>query len=160
IVGDFLKRHPQVRVELSCTGRVVDLIEERFDLGIRAGALTDSSLVARSLGVARWFLVATPAYLKRRGRPKAPEDLKTHDCLLFGAGPSGSTLRLEGGGRSVQMSLSPRMLVNDMDVLRAGATAGAGIGVLPAFQCVDDLRAKRFERVLRDWNVPSTPIHV
>ena len=160
IVGDFLKRYPEVRVELSCTGRVVDLIEERFDLGIRAGTLADSTLVARSLGVARWFLVATPAYLKRRGRPKSPEDLREHDCLLFGTGPASTGLRLESKGRSLHVTLAPRMLVNDMDVLRASAGVGIGIAVLPAFHCVEALRARKLERVLRDWDVPSTPIHV
>jgi DNA-binding transcriptional LysR family regulator len=160
IVSDFLKRYPEVRLEMSCTGRVVDLVEERFDLGIRAGALSDSSLVARSLGVVRWFLVATPAYLKKRGRPKTPDDLKEHDCLLFGSGPSAATLRLDSGDRSAEVALSPRMLVNDMELLRIAATAGIGIASLPAQMCVEDLRARKFERVLRDWNLPPVPIHV
>jgi DNA-binding transcriptional LysR family regulator len=160
IVGEFLRRYPEVRVELVCTGRVVDLVEERFDLGIRAGTLTDSTLVARSLGVTRWFLVATPAYLKKRGRPKSPDDLEKHDCLLFGSGASGSVLRLQSGERSVQLTLSPRMLVNDMDVLGEAAGTGIGIAVLPAFRCVEHLRTRKMERVLRDWNVPSTPMHV
>ena len=86
IVSDYLKRYPEVRLELFCTGRTVDLVEERFDLGIRAGTLADSTLIARSLGSVSWFLVATPAYLKKRGRPRSPDDLKKHDCLLFGAG--------------------------------------------------------------------------
>lgn len=160
IVGDFLRRYPEVHLELSCSGRIVDLIEERFDLGIRAGTLADSTLVARSLGVVRWFLVATPAYLKRRGRPKSPDDLKAHECLLFGTGPGGASVRLESKGESAQVALSPRMLVNDMDILRASATAGVGIAVLPGFQCIEDLRSRKFERVLRDWDIPSTPIHV
>src|SRR5262249_47401209 len=79
IVSDFLKRYPEVRIELVCTGRQVDLVEERFDLGIRAGVLADSSLIARSLGRVSWFLVATAGYLKRRGHPRSPDDLKHHD---------------------------------------------------------------------------------
>jgi DNA-binding transcriptional LysR family regulator len=160
IVGSYLERYPEVQVELSCTGRVADLVEERFDLGIRAGALSDSTLVAKSLGVARWFLVATPGYLKKRGRPKSPDDLKAHDCLLFGTGASGTHLRLESDGREAQITLSPRVLVDDLEILRASASAGVGIAVLPAFQCSEELRARRFERVLHDWDVPSTPIHV
>jgi DNA-binding transcriptional LysR family regulator len=160
IVGEYLKRYPEVSVELVCTGRIVDLVEERFDLGIRAGALADSTLVARSLGAVRWFFVATPAYLKRRGRPKSPDDLKGHDCLLFGAGAASLTLRLAKGEQSAQIALSARMLVNDMDVSRAAATAGVGIAVLPASQCVEELRARKLERVLRDWEVPATPVHV
>src|SRR5260221_6497207 len=86
IVSDYLKRYPDVRIDLFCTGRSVDLVEERFDLGIRAGALADSTLIARSLGMVKWFLVATPAYLKKHGRPQTPDDLKRHACLLFGVG--------------------------------------------------------------------------
>lgn len=160
IVRDFLKRYPEVRLELSFTGRVVNLIEERFDLGIRAGTLADSTLVARSLGAVKWFLVATPAYLKKRGRPRSPNELTAHDCMLFGAGPSGASLRLANGDQTVQVALAPRLLVGDADVLYAGATADLGIALLPAFRCVDDLSARRLERVLDDWAVPSTPIHV
>jgi len=161
IVSDYLKRYPEVRLDLFCTERRVDLIEERFDLGIRAGLLADSSLIARSLGHVTWFLVASPGYLKRRGRPKSPDDLKPHDCLLFGPMSSGGAgVVLENGGTSTALTLSPRLLVGDMDVLRGAALAGLGIALLPAFECVDDLRAHRLERVLRDWNAPPTPVHV
>src|SRR5712692_10384996 len=108
IVADYLERYPEVRLDLFCTAREVDLVEERFDLGIRVGTLADSTLIARSLGSVRWFLVATPAYLKRRGRPRSPDDLKKHDYLFFGAGPGGAVLRLENGDQSVQLALTPR----------------------------------------------------
>jgi DNA-binding transcriptional LysR family regulator len=160
IVSDFLERYPEVRVELLCTGRSVDLVEERFDLGIRAGMLADSTLIARSLGTVRWFLVASPAYLKKHGRPRSPEDLKEHDCLFFGAGPESVNLRLEDGDRSAQVTLSARLVVSDMDILHAVVIAGLGIGLLAAFHCAEELRARRLERVLRDWNAPATPVHV
>jgi DNA-binding transcriptional LysR family regulator len=160
IVSDFLKRYPEVRIEMHCTGRVVDLIEERFDLGVRAGPLSDSTLIARNLGTAKWFLVATPAYLRKRGRPKSPEELSAHDSLLFATGTGGPAVRLENGDRSVQVPVKPRLLVGDLDVLDTAATAGLGIALLPAFHCVEALRARRLERVLREWNAPPTPIHV
>src|SRR6267142_2544780 len=160
IVSDYLKRYREVRLDLFCTARAVDLVEERFDLGIRAGTLADSTLIARSLGTVRWFLVAAPAYLKRRGRPRSPGDLKEHDCMLFGAGLSSAGLRLENGDRSVQVALSTRLLVSDIDVLQAAVTADLGIGLLPAFRCVEELRARRLERVLREWSTPPTPVHV
>jgi len=160
IVSDYLRRYPEVRVDLFCTSRAVDLVEERFDVGIRAGALPDSTLIARSLGQVQWFLVATPAYLKRRGRPRSPEDLKQHDCLLFGVGLDGAGVRLESAERSVQVAISARLVVTDMDVLHAVTTAGLGIALLPAFLCVEELRTGRLERVLADWNAPSTPVHV
>ena len=159
IVADFLKRYPEVQLELLCTGRNVDLIEERFDLGIRAGVLADSSLVARSLGSVTWYLVATGGYLKRRRRPRAPEDLADHDCLFFGAGSTTVELRLASGERSVDVAVPAHLLVSDMDIVHAAASAGLGIALLPAFRCVDDLRAHRFERVLGAWSAPATPVH-
>jgi DNA-binding transcriptional LysR family regulator len=159
IVSNFLKRYPEVTLELFCTGRAVDLVEERFDVGIRAGTLADSSLIARSLGRVSWFLVATPAYLKKRGRPKAPDDLKNHDCLLFGSGSTTVTLRFENDGSAAHVAVPARLLVSDMDVVHAAATSGLGIALLPAYQCIDDLREKKLERVLRDWAAPSTPVH-
>ncbi len=160
IVTDFLRRYPEVSIELVSTTRRVDLIEERFDVALRAGTLADSTLISRSLGRLAWFLVATPAYLKKRGRPRAPADLKRHDCLLFGAAGMADGLRLERGDSFEQVPLSGRLQVTEVDILHAGVTAGLGIAVLPAYLCVDDLRAGRLERVLRDWSLPPTPFQV
>src|SRR5262249_49713294 len=102
ILADYLRRYPEVRVEIFSTGRTVDLVEERFDLAIRAGALSDSSLIARSLGNVSWYLVGAPNYLKKRGRPRALDELKAHDCITFGAASSeagGGSLRLHRGGK-------------------------------------------------------------
>jgi DNA-binding transcriptional LysR family regulator len=158
IVSDYLARYREVQLEFFATTRRVDLVEERFDLGIRAGALADSTLIARSLGAAAWFLVATPSYLKKRGRPRSPDALKRHGCLLFGT--TSSPLRLERGDEHAQVSLASRLLSNDSDVLYAAATAGVGIALLPAFRCVEELRARRFERVLPGWTAPATPVHI
>jgi DNA-binding transcriptional LysR family regulator len=160
ILNDYLRRYPEVRIEVFSTGRTVDLIEERFDLAIRAGALSDSTLVARSLGKVRWFLVGTPAYLKKQGRPRSIEELKGHDCIIFGTPSGGAALRLESGGKSTRVEPPARLLVNDFDLVHAAARAGLGLALLPAYLCLDDIRAKRLERVLRDWEAPSTPIHV
>jgi DNA-binding transcriptional LysR family regulator len=108
----------------------------------------------------RWFLVATPAYLRKRGRPRSPEDLEQRDCLLFGAGSSAGRVQLEKGDRTVTVAPPVRLLVSDMDVLEAAAVAGLGIALLPAFRCVEALRARRLECVLRDWNAPSIPMQV
>ena len=158
IVSDYLGRYREVQLEFFATTRRVDLVEERFDVGIRAGTLADSTLIARSLGTAAWFLVATPAYLKKRGRPKSPDDLKRHGCLLFGT--ASGTLRLERGDEHAQVNLAPRLLANDSDALHAAATGGVGIALLPAFRCVEELRARRLERVLPGWTAPATPVHI
>jgi DNA-binding transcriptional LysR family regulator len=160
IVADYMTRNPEVQIELLVTGRNVDLVEERFDVGLRAGALADSSLVARKLGSVTWFLVAAPAYLKKHRRPRAPDDLKQHDCLLFGAGSTSVTVRLDRGDQSAQVAIAARLRVSDFDILGAAALAGLGIALVPAFQCIEGLRAHRLERVLPDWAAPSTPMHV
>jgi DNA-binding transcriptional LysR family regulator len=160
IVADFLKRYPEIRLELLCTTRAVDLVEESFDVAIRAGALADSTLIARTLGNAPWHLVATTGYLKKHGRPRSPEDLKKHDCLLFGGGRNPVELRLENGDVSVQLALFARMIVSDMAILQAVANAGLGIAILPAMRSVQELSTGRLKRVLPEWNPPSTPVHV
>jgi DNA-binding transcriptional LysR family regulator len=159
IVRDYLMRYPEVRLELVTTTRNVDLVEERFDVGIRAGRLPDSSLIAKSLGLAGWFLVATPAYLKRRGRPRAPADLAKHDVVHF-LGSERITLHLQRGGERTDVEVAPRLVVSELDMLHAVVLGDLGIALLPAYQCVDDVRAKRLERVLREWEAPPTPIHL
>lgn len=160
IVGDYLVRYPEVRVELFCTARAVNLVEERFDVGIRAGALADSTLIAKSLCSVKWFLVATPEYLKKRGRPRVPDELRNHDCLLFGEGMEGAGIRLARSGRASHVAVPARFMVSDMDVLYDVAAAGLGIALLPEFRCVAALRAGRLTRVLSDWSAPSTGVHV
>jgi DNA-binding transcriptional LysR family regulator len=160
ILNDYIRRYPEVRIELFCTGRSVDLIEERFDLALRAGPLGDSTLVARRLGTVRWFLVATPAYLKKRGRPQSIDDLKQHDFLTFGTPPGTATVRLQRDGKTGQVELPARLIVNDFDLVHAAAVAGLGLALLPAYLCVNQIRKKQLEAVLRDWETPPVPIHV
>jgi len=160
IVRDYLRRYPDVRVELLATARAVDLVEERFDVGIRAGRLPDSSLIARSLGEVGWLLVATRAYLDRRGRPRSPDDLASHDLLYFGAGSDRVTLHLERGDDRATIAVLPRLVTGELEALHAAATGGVGIALLPAYHCARDVRAKKLDRVLRDWEPPRTPIHI
>lgn len=160
IVRDYLKRYPEVRVELFTTTRTVDLVEERFDLAVRVGRLPDSSLIAKSLGEVAWFLAATPGYLKRSGRPRSPPELTKHDMLHFGSGSDRVTLQLQRGEEHAEVELLPRLLTTEIDVLHTAAVGGIGLALMPAFQCIEDLRARRLERVLREWEAPRTPVHV
>lgn len=155
ILADYLVHHPEVRLELFSTGRMVDLIEERFDVGIRTGRLVDSSLVAKRLGTIEWILVATPRYLKKRGRPKSPAELAQHDCLLFGSTNTVTLVHEEGSTHT--LSPTPKLLVTDMDVLLAAANEGLGIAIIPALMCGTPMRG--LERVLPSWSPPPTPLH-
>lgn len=158
VITSFLAEHPGVQVEILCADRIVSLIDESFDVAIRAGALPDSALVARSLGVIPFVLAASPRYLRRRGRPRAPADLLGHACLLFGATPT-RTWQLARGAERVELEPPLTLRANDLDILHGAAVGGSGVAILPAFRCADDFRAKRLERVLPEWSPPAQPVH-
>lgn len=159
IVAEYLIMYPQVQVELACTDRMVDLVEEGIDIGIRAGRLADSTLIARSLGTGRRLVVAGPAYLEHHGDPKTPEDLRAHQCISFGARGEGRSWTLQSGNRTLDVPVFSRLVVNDLEILKDAALAGVGVAMLPAYQCVGDLRAGRLRRVLPEWSSPETPAH-
>ncbi|MDB4968823.1 MAG: Transcriptional regulator, LysR family [Myxococcales bacterium] len=159
IVAEFSKRYPEVQVEIVATDRQVDLVEEGFDLAIRAGALADSTLIARPLGQVRRLLVASPAYLKKSGQPKAPADLEKHACLVFAAAPSPARWTLRRDGKSVKVSTPARLVVNDFELLREAARSGLGIATLPEYLCKEDFARGRLRAVLPAWCTEETPIH-
>lgn len=157
IVAEFLRRWPEVEVELVCTDRVVDLVEEGFDVAIRAGKLPDSSLIARRIGSLPRLLVASPSYLRRRRPPRQPADLASHECVSFGTRRSPWLLQSEGA--SIEVPIVSRLLVNDYDLLRQAIVTGLGIGLVPEPDCVEQLADGRLKRVLPAWSGVETPIH-
>ncbi|WNG51399.1 LysR family transcriptional regulator [Archangium minus] len=159
IVAEFLKRYPEVQLEMVCTDRSVDLVEEGFDLAVRAGRLADSSLVARRLGSLERIVMAAPSYIKERGTPKSPKDLEKHDCLLFGAGQVGNIWTLHSGNKSVEVSVRARLVVNEPDMLGSVTLAGAGVTLLPTLPHAADLNAGRLQRLLPDWTSSGAPVH-
>lgn len=158
LVGEFLERNPEVQIELLCTDRVVDLVEEGFDLAIRAGRLPDSSLIARRLGELPRYVVASPRYLKGRKRPRSPQDLLVHTCLTFGS--PNVTWKLVSEQQEVEVKLEGRLAVNDHEVLREATLAGAGIALLPDRDCIKAIRDGKLVRLLPAWTSEETPIHV
>ena len=158
LLGTFLLQYPEVNVELVCTDRVVNLIEEGFDVGIRAGPLMDSSLVSRQLGHLSSYLVASQAYLQKHGEPKRPQDLAGHSIMLFGAGSPRLGWRLSNGNKTINFSAEARLVVNDQEMLYEAAVAGLGICMLPTFRCADGLHAEQLQRVLPEWDSKDTPL--
>ena len=158
IVAEFLERYPDVQVELMCTDRAVDLIEEGFDLAIRAGKLEDSTLVARNLGALKRVLVAAPDYCKRHGTPKEPADLATHACITFGAGVAPNLWTLYDGDRPIEVRVTSRLVVNDFDMMGDAARAALGIAYMPEYVCAHDLAAGRLRHVLPRWCSAEAPV--
>jgi DNA-binding transcriptional LysR family regulator len=119
--SDFLTRNADVQLEVLCTDRPVHLVEESFDIAIHAGNLADSTLVARNLGEFQFVMVASPRYLKHRGRPRTPEELTEHRCLLFNVGSAPRVWRLAQGEREREIAIDPVLSVNDLDILHNAA---------------------------------------
>ena len=158
-IDEYLLRHPQVRVEAEFTGRVVDLVHEGFDLAIRVGPLPDSSLAARSLGRLDYVPVAAPDYLRRRGTPRSPEELRHHELLVFSAGASGTGWRFSRGGDEVRVTAAARLRVNNSFAVRDAALRGLGIAVLPRWLAAEAIATGRLAAVLPRWSLPSAPVH-
>jgi len=152
---DLLQRCPELTVDLTLNDRLVDLVEEGYDLAVRIGRLPDSSLIARRLAPSRNLLCAAPAYLEQNGAPARPRDLKRHACLFYSYQAESEAWRLAGPEGTERVSLGGRFRVNNGDSLRQVTLAGLGIAQLPTFIVGDDLRAGRLLRVLPDWEAAA-----
>src|SRR5512144_1676279 len=138
VVTRYTARYPAVSVELSLTGRVVDLVAEGFDVALRVGArLQDSSLVARRAAPIVVRLYASPLYLARRGTPRAEEDLDAHDWIAFRAGPDRLRAPVLGG----ETGRKARIACDDLLFVRDAVRAGAGVAFLPTFIAEPDVLA-------------------
>jgi len=150
----FLRAHPEVRIELDLSDRLVPLAQEGFDLAIRHSPAPPETHVAWTLCATRSLLVATGAYLRRRGTPAVPADLAGHDCLHYlrsGETPAWQLAPLEGSGQKVTVPVSGCFAANNSEALREAALAGLGIALLPDFSAQAALRAGKLVPVLPQW---------
>ena len=156
----YLAEHPGVRFDVSLSDRVVDLVEEGFDLGIRIGALGSANLIARKLGETRVIACASPAYLKKHGTPRVPEDLAAHNCVTYSYIPDSHLWRFRdpsGAERAVQVR--GNLHANNGDLLTDAAVRGIGIVYEPEFIVSEALAAKKLVRVLAEYERPALGIH-
>lgn len=157
IIVDYLLKYPDVRLELTLSDRLVDLVEDGFDVVVRVGVLADSALVARPLAPYRLILCAAPTYLKRHGTPRVPKDLARHNCLAFERWGTADEWRFESGDA---VACKGNLRTNSGEALRVAAREGLGIIRQPEVLLADDLRAGRLTRVLRDYMPPARPMHL
>jgi DNA-binding transcriptional LysR family regulator len=162
LVNAFLAAHPGLRVELELNDRNVDLLEDGIDVALRIGRLDDSSLVRRQVGVVRRLTLASPAYLDRRGAPRRPRDLATHDVVLVPGRDGLMEWRFHAGGakRAALVRLAPRLVVNENDAMLNAVRAGHGIGRALSYQVADDIAAGRLVRILRQHEPPPLPVQL
>jgi DNA-binding transcriptional LysR family regulator len=153
IIRRFTRLHPRMKVELNLTSRDVDLVSNRIDLAIRLGPLDDSELIATKLFRVRSVVVASPAYLQRRGAPMEPSDLRDHDCLLMTNVTVNSQwyFRRDAGSAAAAVSVAGVLSADDAGVLYQAVLDGQGIGLLPNWLVDGDLRNRRLIAVLSAW---------
>jgi len=161
ILARFMRKYPGIRIELLLTSRFVDLVAEGIDIAVRAGRLPDSCLVGRRLGAAESTLLASPAYLKRRGRPRSVEDLAAHDWVLVRATGGRASLTLTGpDGQDRTFEVEGKLVADNMSFCRAAAESGIGIALLPIPVAADALDGGRLEQVLPGWSYGGASLSV
>ncbi|MBO6520133.1 MAG: LysR family transcriptional regulator [Rhodospirillales bacterium] len=157
LIPNMLEKYPNLQVQLTMTDSIVNLVEEGFDVSIRIGTLTDSSLIARKLGTAHRVLVASPDYLKRRGTPTCPNDLKEHECLKLSIPTSLNKWEfiMDDGPSTVEVS--GRFEADNAIALHEAALAGLGLFRAATFVVGDDIKAGRLVPVLQKFEISGDP---
>ncbi|MGN1285883.1 MAG: LysR family transcriptional regulator [Bradyrhizobium sp.] len=160
VVSAYLKRYPDVEVDLRLSDRRINLVEDGVDLAVRLGHLPDSTLVARHVGQMRRVVVASHGYLKLRGEPKRPADLTSHDTIQFGAMTATPDWRFMEDGQEIRITPTPRFTSNSSDAAIQYAEQDGGLTRVMAYQAAESLKAKRLRIVLAAFEQPPVPIHV
>ncbi|WP_020656486.1 LysR family transcriptional regulator [Massilia niastensis] len=161
ILPRFIAAHPQVRIEMQVTNRVVDLVQEGVDVALRVRFNLDDSgsLVVKHLGLTSFVLVASPGLLERSGRPESPEDLRQVPTVAMSAVDGRASWPLLGpGGGDFELQHRPVCTVDDLLMLKLAALQGAGMTVLPDYMCIDELRQGLLVPVLPGWAPPAIKV--
>ncbi len=157
----FQARYPAVRIVMSVTDRIVDIVGEGLDVAIRVGQLDDSSLMARKVDEARRLACASPAYLERAGRPNRPEELCDHACLTFRKHPGSNPWRFRRGEEKIEVRATGPFFTDDGETLVAAACAGLGLVLVPEWLVGPEISDGRLVEVLSDHPADPavTPLH-
>lgn len=153
------ERHPRLEIDASFSDRIVDVLGERFDAAIRIGTLPDSNLIARRVSSIRALVLASPAYLDRKGRPRTPADLADHDCLIY-SGSASRDWTFQVGRKLVAVRPKGRLSSDNGEVLVRWAAAGMGIVNVPSFLAGSELEDGRLESVLAENAAPEYGVYV
>ncbi len=161
VIGEFMARYPDLRLDVELSDRAVDLVEEGFDLAVRIGAIGSQNLVGRRIGGSRLVCCAAPGYVAQHGRPQVPQDLVNHVCLTYEYASSRNGWRfVQGDGAEVMVRIAGPLHANNGRFLEAMAVAGLGIIYEPDFIVGPDLRAGRLVRLLEGQEPPPAAIYV
>lgn len=149
--GLFREQHPQVAMDVTLSDRVVDLVEEGYDLAIRIAALETSSLVSRRLTTTRMTLCASPEYLRRHGTPRHPSELSSHQVIAYSYLATRDDWHFDGPEGRVVVTTRPWMRTNNGETCRAAALAHQGVILQPSFLVGEELRRGELVEVLKGY---------
>lgn len=160
VLFDYLEKYPEVSLDLDKSHHRVDLVADGFDLAVRAGSLPDSSLVAHRLHSSGSRLVASAAYLAKRGTPQSLTDLRDHDCVILGNSSASATWLLNGSRGLERVNVSGRFAVNGFISAVEGVRRGLGIGLLSGYLIEGDLKSGDLIEVLPDLAPPPVDLWI
>jgi DNA-binding transcriptional LysR family regulator len=160
LILEYLRRHPQVHVDLVTEGKLIDVVDSGFDLGIRTAELVPTDMIAVPLGPARRFaVVAAPAYLAKNAPPRIPSDLLGHPCIRIRL-PNGARYRWQFAqeGETIHVDVAGPVTLDEPHLARMAVLDGIGIGFFMESSVRDDIAAGRLIRLLEDWTPPGEPL--
>jgi DNA-binding transcriptional LysR family regulator len=157
--GRFREKHPQVTLDVTLADRVVDLVEEGYDLAVRIAALESSSLVSRRLATTRMTVCATPRYLKKHGKPRHPRDLIQHQVIAYSYLATKDEWHFTGPQGEVSVQTRPWMHTNNGETCKAAALAHQGVILQPRFVVVDELTSGQLVELLPDYRAADIGIY-
>jgi DNA-binding transcriptional LysR family regulator len=155
----FLERHPALRIDLSINDQRQDLVADGVDVALRLGVLSDSSAVARKIGEAPRVVVASPAYLQRRGRPRDPADLAAHVVIVGPGGTSLNAWTFLRDGRRLSVRVEGRLTTPANEGAVAGAVAGLGVTLTSTWGCRAEIERGDLVPLLEDWEMDPVEAH-
>lgn len=159
IAAEFLTAFPHVKIDFLADDRPLDLVEAAVDIAFLMGALEDSPHFTKRVGGYDRILAASPAFLDAHGRPASPEDLEEKPCVVFTTAPTPDGWTLLNGARKTEVTVSGPMRANSGGIVHEAMLRGVGIGFVPAFLILDDLKNGRLEHVLPQWRGGSIDVH-
>lgn len=159
VVVAYLEQNPGMSVQVIVGERDLNLIDERIDVAIRVGSLSDSSLVVRKLAQMDGWMLASPEYLDRHGAPAHPRELARHSNLVYKHHQEAITLPFSNGREQFDVTLPSRCAANSVELVRQATLGGLGVGFLPPMLVHDDVAAGRLVRLLPDWTTVSLPMY-
>jgi DNA-binding transcriptional LysR family regulator len=151
VIAEFVALHPEAAVSVTATGRMVDLVEEGFDLAIRINPIPNSSLIIRRLASYSFVVCGAPDYFTSRGRPERPADLVHHNCMNYSDAPWGAEWHFASSDNDQAVPIAGNLQANNADSLRLAAVLGQGLVYVPTFVVSDELKSGRLVPILTEF---------